>query len=165
MTTTAFAVDGGTQTAWSSATSARLSDNVYASATMVPNATTQYLVALTYGITLPPDATIDGIVVTVERFATQGLATADHALYLVKNTQIQTAGDNKAAVGILWPSADATVSYGGPADTWGNTWTAADINAGFGVAFAARYTGQTGTEQARVDAIGVTIHYSGVVCQ
>jgi hypothetical protein len=165
VTTSAISVDGGSTASWSGANNARLSDTSYASATMVPNATSQYLVALSFGITLPPTATIDGIQVTVDRSATQGLATTDHAVYLVKNTQIQIAGDNKAAAGVLWPSAEASVSYGGSTDTWGNTWTPSEINAGFGVAFAARYTGQTGSEQARVDAISVTIHYSGVVCQ
>jgi hypothetical protein len=76
-----------------------------------------------------------------------------------------TAG-NRAAVGIIWPTTLETVTYGGPTDKWGGEWTPADINAGgFGVALAATYTGQTGSEQARVNSILVTVHYSGVVCQ
>jgi hypothetical protein len=163
VTTNAFSVDGGTQVSWSSPTSARLSDNSFAIATMGPDTTTQYLVALTFGITIPAGAVIDGIVVNVERSTSVGLATVDQAVYLVKNTQILSAGDNKAVAGI-WPSAETTATYGGASDKWGTTWAASDINAGFGVAFAARYSGQTGSEQARVDAISVTIHYSGATC-
>jgi hypothetical protein len=165
VTTSAIPLDGGAQTSWISAPNARASDNTYATASMAPNQTTQYLVALSFNLGLPPNAVIEGIVVQVERSSSAGLATADAAVYLVKNTQIQTAGENKAQTGVVWPVTEATVSYGGPTDKWGNTWTAADINAGgFGVAFAATYTGQTGSEQARVDSIRVVVHYSGVTC-
>jgi hypothetical protein len=164
VTTSGFVVDGGTQTAWSSASNARLDDNSYSSVTMLPSSTSQYLVALSFGITLPASATINGIQVEVSRSATVGLATTDYAVHLVKNTQIQSAADNKA-LATVWSSTETVATYGGPTDTWGNTWTGADINAGFGVAFAARYTGQTGSEQARVDAIAVKISYSGVICQ
>lgn len=165
VTTAVITLDGGSQTNWSNATGARLTDTSYANATMIPGATTQYLVALSFGTMLPAGAIIDGITVNVDRYSSAGLATVDYAVQLVKGTQIQTAGDNKAAVG-NWPSAKATATYGGPTDKWGSTWTAADVSAGgFGVALAATYNGQTGTEQARVDSIRVTVHYSGVVCQ
>jgi hypothetical protein len=165
VSTSAFTLDGGTPTAWNNATNARLSDNSYAYATLVTGSVTQYLVALNFGITLPANAIVDGIEVVVERNSTQGLATTDAAVYLVKNTAVQTAAANKADLALVWPSAESPVTYGGANDKWGNTWTAADLNAGFGVAFAARYTGMTGTEQARVDSIGVIVHYSGIVCQ
>jgi len=166
VTTAAISLDGGTQTTWSNATGARLTDTAYASASMLAGATTQYLVALSFGTALPAGATVDGITVDVDRYSSAGLATADYAVRLVKGTQIQTAGDNKAVTALNWPAAKATATYGGPTDKWGSTWTAADINAGgFGVAFAAAYTGQTGSEQARVDSIRVTVHYSGVPCQ
>ena len=72
--------------------------------------------------------------------------------------------DNKAMPGV-WSVAETTQTYGGPSDLWGSTWTPAEINAGgFGVAFAATYTGATGSEAARVDAIRVTVHYAGLAC-
>lgn len=131
---------------------------------MVPGSTSQFLVALSFGVTLPPSAIIDGIQVEVSRSSSVGLATTDYAVHLVKGTQIQLLADNKAS-STIWSTTETIATYGGPTDKWGNTWTGADINAGFGVAFAARYTGQTGSEQARVDAIAVKISYSGVVCQ
>lgn len=166
VTTAIIQLDGGSQQSWSNAAGARTSDSSYASASMTVGSTTQYLVALSYGATLPAGATVDGITVEIERSATAGLATSDYAVHLVKGTQIQSAADNKANVGLNWPTTEATATYGGPTDKWGNTWTAADINAGgFGVALSARYTGATGSEQARVDAIRVTVAYSGVNCQ
>lgn len=143
-----------------------MSDDKFATATLGVGSTTQYLVALSYGAALPAGATVDGIVVDVERSSANGLGTVDNAVHIVKNTQIQSAGENKAAPAVLWPTIEATATYGGPTDKWGTTWTAAEINAGgFGVALSARYTGGVGSEQARVDAIRITVHYSGVVCQ
>ena len=140
VTTAAISLDGGSQTTWSNATGARLTDTAYASASMMAGATTQYLVALSFGTTLPAGATVDGITVDVDRYSSAGLATADYAVRLVKGTQIQIAGDNKAVTALNWPAAKATATYGGPTDKWGSVWTAAEINAGgFGVAFAATY--------------------------
>jgi hypothetical protein len=160
-----ISLDGGTQATWNSTTSARVSDNSYASALMNPNTTTQYLVALSYGAALPATAIVDGITVTIERSSSAGIATSDYAVQLVKGTTIQIAGDNKASA-VTWPSVETTVTYGGPTDKWGSTWTPADINAGgFGVALSARYTSNlTTNEQARVDSIKVTVHYSGITC-
>jgi hypothetical protein len=164
-TNSSIGIDAGAPLAWTSPSLAHLSDNSYATATMVPGTVTQYLVSESFGITLPVGATIDGIQVTVERSATGGLSTTDQAVYLIKGTNIQTAGDNKADLVTVWGTADSSINYGGPADKWGSTWTAADITSGgFGVAFAARYTGATGSEVARVDAISVTISYSGIIC-
>jgi hypothetical protein len=164
VSTATISIDGGSVASWSSATSARVSDNSYASAQMGSGVTTQYLVALSYGAALPANAVVDGITVAIERSSTSGIATSDYAVQLIKTAQIQMAGDNKAAAGI-WPLAESTATYGGPTDKWGNTWTAADINAGgFGVALSAKFTSNLGSEQARVDSIKVTVHYSGITC-
>lgn len=164
MTTATIAVEAGTTPNWSSPTNARVSDNSVATAPMTVGATTQYLVALSFNASVPAGATIAGITVQVERASTAGLATADNAVYLVKGTTIQVAGENKAAAG-AWPVTETTATYGGPTDLWGNTWTVADVNAGgFGVAFSATYTGVNGNESARVDSIRVTVHFTGVPC-
>jgi hypothetical protein len=166
ISTASVTLDGGSQTSWIGNANARVSDNNYATASMMSGVTTQYLVALTYGAALPATAIVDGIVVDIERSSTGAIATTDYAVQLVKNATIQMAGDNKAAALVVWPIAEATRSYGSPTDKWGNTWTAADINAGgFGVAVAASFpVNAVGNETARVDSIKVTIHYSGVVC-
>lgn len=164
VSTSIIPLDGGTQVSWSNPAGARTSDSSYASAPMATGAQTQFLVALSYGATLPATAVVDGITVQVERSATGGIATVDNAVHLVKNTQILSAADNKAS-NLTWGAAETTVSYGGPTDKWGSTWTAAEINqGGFGVAFSAKYIGVNGNETARVDAIRVTVHYSGVAC-
>ncbi|MBS2016300.1 MAG: hypothetical protein JST00_25680 [Deltaproteobacteria bacterium] len=162
--TASVTLEAGAASSWSSTNNARVSDNANASTTLSVGSTSGYLVTLSYDAKVPAGATIAGITVQVERSSSAGLATTDYAVRLVKGTQILSAADNKAAPG-TWPVGETTVTYGGPTDLWGSTWTPAEVNAGgFGVAFAVTYTGSTGTEQARVDAVRVTVHYTGVVC-
>jgi len=164
VSTATVTLEAGAQQVWSSTTNARLSDNRYATATMSPSTATQYLVMLGYGFTIPDSAKIEGITVQVERSSSLALATKDHRIHLVKEAQVQTSAANRANGG-LWPVTEETVVYGDPTDTWTNTWTPAEINAGgFGVAISAQYTGTTGSEQARIDAVQVTIHYSNAAC-
>lgn len=166
--TAAITVDAGITTAWSGATGVYTSDNAFASSALSANATTQYLLSVGYGFTLPASATITGIQVEVERSASPGLAAiVDNAVYLVKApAAIQTAGANLANTGTGWSNTETTVVYGGPTELWGNTWTVADINsAGFGVAFSARYIGASSSDSARIDNIRVTVFFTGVTCQ
>jgi hypothetical protein len=59
----------------------------------------------------------------------------DNAVYLL-NANVITG--NNYATSISWPVTDAYVTYGGPADTWGRVWSAAEINStGFGSALSA----------------------------
>jgi hypothetical protein len=58
----------------------------------------------------------------------------------------------------LWQTNDKVVTHGGSADLWGDTWTAADVNASnFGVAISA--TDGTAT-LALVDHITMTVYYT-----
>src|SRR5690606_22873191 len=58
-----------------------------------------------------------------------------------------------------WPTADEVATYGGPADLWGESWTAADINAAdFGLVVAATNDGSGNAGQARVDCVTITIY-------
>ena len=79
---------------------------------------------------------------------------ADSVVKLVKAGAV--VGDSKAA-STKWPSSDVSVDYGGSADLWGTTLTAAEVNASdFGVVLSAAVTGGT----ARVDRIAVTVFFS-----
>lgn len=63
--------------------------------------------------------------------------------------------DNRATA-TLWPASDTYVSYGGPADLWGRTWTPEEINdSNFGVAISAQFAGT-----ASVDHIRITVTYT-----
>lgn len=69
-------------------------------------------------------------------------------------------GNDKAAAGVEWPTADAYATYGGAGDLWGTTWTVGDINnTGFGGAISTII--QNGT--ATVDHMRISVFTSSVL--
>lgn len=122
---------------------------------------THYLKGTGLGFAVPSDATIDGIVLEVERRATgSGSATTDSSVRLLKAGS--PTGQNKAS-GAVWPTTDGTATYGSPTDLWGTTWTPAEVNAGdFGAVLSA--TNPSAANAAlRVDFLRVTVHYTEAV--
>jgi hypothetical protein len=69
-------------------------------------------------------------------------------------------GANRARSG-AWPTSLTYVTYGGPNDDWGRTWTPADVTASdFGISILPRYTDTSGNDRAHVDAVRATVFYS-----
>lgn len=151
-------------TAWVNPTSAKASDNNRATLASGSNATkeSQYLLVKKLGFALPEAASVQGIVVGVERMASDasffGHAT-DVAAKIVKGGVIGST--NKAAAG-SWPTSEAVQNYGASDDLWGETWMATDINAeGFGFALRVKAVSTSLSScTASVDAITVTVYYT-----
>lgn len=141
--------------AWNNPSEALASDDVYATRTLFSGQTTQYLELTGFGFSIPGGAPISGIVVEVER-SDGGVSTVkDHTVQLLKGGA--AAGDNKAT-GATWPGSDATATYGGASDLWGESWTDSDVNASnFGVRIRAQCT--SGNGAPRVDLVAVTVYY------
>ena len=121
--------------------------------------TTNYLKATNFGLSVPTDATIDGILVDVEkRSDADGNDTvSDAAARIVKGGTIGTTDKSKA--GNWGTSNDYIVTYGSPIEKWGLTWTPSDINASnFGFAIAATVGTPGGAPD--VDMIRVNVHYT-----
>ena len=124
--------------------------------------TTNYLQGTSFGFNIPSGATINGIQVSINRFASVSAGSdnvQDNVVSLIKAGTV--TGDNKSAAG-NWATATTTVaSYGGASDLWGTTWTPAQINASdFGVALSVNITRDNGTVTASVDYISVTVSYT-----
>lgn len=126
--------------AWSGLSSAYASDNVSATTSMVASFGTRYADIVffkTFGFTIPSGATIDGIKVGFERYATWTYFldyAYDNVVYLVKNGTVE----GNTPSGEVWTGSEATQVYGSATDKWGGTWTASDINnANFGVQLGA----------------------------
>lgn len=114
------------------------------------------LKAQNFGFTIPAGATIDGIVVEIERGNAAG-AASDNEVRLYDSTGT-LVGDNKAAAGD-WPAAGTIATYGGSTDTWNAALDEVDINdADFGVAFIAN--ADAANTDITVDFIRVTVHYT-----
>jgi cysteine-rich repeat protein len=144
----------GTQP-WGSPSQATSSDDLYAFAAVGTGTPSHYLAASNFGFALPPTAVVLGIRADVERRAIGGIAT-DNAVRIIKGGVI---GATDRSLGGSWPATDTVVSYGGASDLWGETWTAANINAaGFGVAISAKDS--ISGALAQVDAMSITVFYS-----
>jgi hypothetical protein len=117
-----------------------------------------FLLVTDFGLTIPSRAVVRGIQFEVHLNSDSGLA-ADDTIEVVRGGS--PAGANRAGTG-PWPTALTYVTYGGPDDTWGLSWTATDVAASdFGIAIRPRYTDTAGNERAHVDAVRATVFYSG----
>ncbi len=153
---------------FSSPGDAASSDNSSSSASAtisILSGNTNYLKATGFNFAMPSTASICGIMVEVEKSASNisVLATVtDNSVGLVKGGIIT---GNNYATGTDWSSTENYYSYGGPSDLWGTTWTPAEINAtDFGLVFSAHIIGLvTLLPSARIDHIRVTVYYNIVL--
>ena len=131
----------------------------YASVTLRRLVISNYLKGTQYGFNIPLDAAIAGIEVIVNRYANPPTTSvSDYEVRVLKAGA--PVGDNKANA-TPWPNTLTAVTYGGPTDLWGTTWTPAEINAvDFGAAVSAhRDNNGNSNRNAVVDTIQVTVYY------
>jgi len=129
----------------------------YATQNLASNSTTHYLKATNYGFAIPIGATINGITVVINRQVASTSNMFDNVVSLLK-AGVVTGSNLKS--GNAWPNTFGTATYGGAANLWGTTWTAADINAAnFGVVLSG--TSNSGsTRQVDVDYMQITVTYT-----
>jgi MSHA biogenesis protein MshQ len=142
-------------------TNVNLNDTLYATATMLLPATSNYLNCTGYNFSaVPTGATITGITVTVVRKASLLSSARDAFVYLIKDVAgagvIQTAFNGATATN--YTTTDVAEAHGGGNILWGTTWTDADVKAvNFGVAFSA-VANLVGT--ISVNHVQVRVHYT-----
>lgn len=152
--------------AWTTPSNAATSNNTRTSIYLGSTGTqlSHFLKATGFGFSIPSGATIDGVLVEVERSDGTfggGATSKDHTVKLYKGGTIQ--GTNKADTSTAWPSADTIASYGGAADLWGSAWTDTDINDsgfGVGVAITQNVPSKGPSTNAQVDHIRITVYYT-----
>ena len=107
---------------------------------------------------IPDDAVVTGIEFRVRRATLSGNAV-DDAVQVLRDGE--PAGSNLARSD-AWPTALDVATYGGAYETWGLTWTAADVRAlRFGVSIAPKYTGPVdGNERAYIDSVRLAVFYA-----
>jgi len=133
----------------------------YATASLTTSATSEYLEGTNYGFSIPTNATIEGIQVTIRRKSSSsygGNSVNDVTVRLIKGGSI--TGDNKAT-STDWPTSFGTASYGSASDLWGTTWTPDDINSSnFGAALSVVNQSSYGSRTATVDYMQITVTYT-----
>lgn len=144
--------------AWANPGNAAASDNSRATAELKSGSGQSHLLKATnFGFSIPAGATINGIVVDLERSRTGTLNCQDLRVSLYRAGVLQAA--NRASTA-LWGTADTTESHGGAADLWSASWTPSDINnSGFGA--GAQAVRNSGTGNAQIDFISITVTYTG----
>lgn len=106
--------------------------------------------------TIPTDATIDGMVVEIDRRCFAGSA-ADFRVQFTDNISA-LIGNNKASAS-AWPGSSTVATYGSSSDVWGTSLAAADFNGGdFRVALSVSAT--SANTDIGVDFIRLTVHYT-----
>ncbi len=151
--------------AWGNPDSAAADDGVEASRGFRndPGGTTNYLASSNHNFSIPVNATINGVTLTIDRrhvvpaFPASGNVT-ETEIKLIKAGSIQST--NRSA-GSTWDNF-ASGPKGGSTDLWGTTWTPSDINnAGFGAAIQASINGDnTNITTAYVDSMSIKVDYS-----
>jgi hypothetical protein len=111
-----------------------------------------------FAINLPASAIIEGLQFDVRRNADDGFAI-DDVIHVVDHGQAVGTDHSQDAP---WPRTLGYASYGGPNDTWGMTWRAADLRSGdFGISVTPRYTGpEAGNDRAHIDSARLTVFYT-----
>lgn len=153
--------------AWSNPGNAAASDN--SRATFTSTGSSNYLKATNFGFSIPAGATIDGIVVEVERSANLsgtgggGARIEDLIAKLVVGGTV--SGTSKAVGGSAnrWPltASEAYKTFGASNDLWGLTLSVSDVNASnFGFVLQATGNLQDGSEIGSVDHIRMTVYYT-----
>ena len=141
--------------AWVNPNNAKVSDNVYATAYFDEVSISHYLKATNFGFSIPTGATINGILVEIERRDLDERAT-DSSVKIIK-ADGSIGSENKADTVNRWPFSDTYKAYGGATDLWSETWTPEDINdTDFGVVLSTI----GGFTAADVDHIRITVYYT-----
>lgn len=147
---------------WSNPSNITASDNSYATVSNGAGSTSHYLKGTNFGFSIPDGATIDGILVEIERsiLTTAGAkSVTDSAIRIVKADG--SIGTTNKSAGATWTTTDTYASYGGSSDLWGETWTAQNINdVDFGAVLAVVTAADVGTATAQVDHMRITVYYT-----
>ena len=130
------------------------------------NSVTGTLQGTNFGFAIPQGATINGIQVSIKRFASTSTANnnvKDNSIRLIDKDGV-VVGSNHAISATNWLTANTTiVTYGSATDNWGiNTWERTDINdSNFGISLSSTIYAQfSATVTASVDYMKITVFYT-----
>jgi hypothetical protein len=152
---------------WTNPTNVYLSDNVYTTVVCPARNVrdTSNHISTGFGFTIPTGATINGIMVEVERkksTAVAGTSCFDNNISLTKDGASSTGStvDTNA-----WSTTEQYQTFGDATDLWNTTWTPAEVNdANFGFMFSAVLAGSaTSGITASVDHVRITVYYTAAV--
>ena len=135
----------------------QINDGQYSQVSLSNGQISRYLRAGNFGFAVPANSVINGIEVRIHRMGNiSSGGIIDNVVTLVKGTAI--VGANKANTGTIWNTSFETITYGGPTDLWGTTWTADEINSVLATQISVRSTANS--RVAYVDNIRITVYFT-----
>lgn len=135
-------------------------DGIPAKAELGPGVVSHYVKFTNLGLAIPSASTVLGItaVVTIFNFGASTSRLKDVRARIIKAGVVKEAVDRARAETLAIGPVDVT--YGGPSDLFGLSWTPAEINASnFGLALALEGTG-SGTAKAQIYNAVIKVAYS-----
>lgn len=120
------------------------------------NTATYFLKNQQYAHSIPAGNNIDGIEVLVERAG--GTNYSDYEVKISGGPGLSVS--KTADIGASW-STGGVATYGGPTDTWGLSWTIADIESTlFSTYVSVTGTAPTNLANAEIDYVQTIVYYS-----
>lgn len=145
---------------WATPNNTFSSDNSYSTRSVSGASSTGILEVSNFGFSIPSGAVIYGIIIEIERKASNTTGSPRDAAIRLKKTAGTAVGDELAS-GSTWPTSDAYATYGTSTTLHGTTWTDAEINAiTFGVMISGQRNAGKGSTTFSVDHVRITVHYT-----
>lgn len=115
-----------------------------------------YIIFENFGLSVPQEATVEGIEVVVIRRSHQAARLSDRSVRLIRNGRL-VGQDQRSSE--PWEENWEAVYYGGEDQTWGSAWVPTLVNSSqFGVAISVEQLG--GSSRAEIDEVLITVYYS-----
>ena len=148
----------GASNVWNNPTNVNANDNSYTTSTISSGGNSAILSATNFGFAIPSNATINGVQVTIGRFASTAGQMSDNTVQLIVGG---IATGNNSPLGGTWPNTETPANYGATNSIWGlASLTPSQVNASnFGVELIVHNT-NGGSRTASVDYIQITITYT-----
>lgn len=142
---------------WTNTSSALVIDGTSAGTQSLPaTKISKYLKLSGFNFSIPSEATIVGIKVSVVRRGTSSLIK-DNSIILIGgsgNSEDKVSSD-------AWPTKLTSVIYGGATDTWNIAWTSAQINnSAFGLEISVQNTDSNSGHDAYIDGATIVVYYT-----
>ena len=142
---------------WSNISNMEANDGSVSTIVLSEGELSQFFWAKDFNFGISPLATIDGIVFSMERFASSSNSIRDNGLHLYTNSLL--ISDNKSA-SAYWSTSNGVETFGSPSDLWGRV---GGISAELVNSLEFRYRCSSagyGSNTGSVDYVEATVYYS-----
>ena len=151
---------GGGSSTWTDPNNITASDNSYAVIPGPHGFSSTDLDCTNFGFNIPTGSTINGISVHIERYA--GGQVSDTSIKLLNGDGAGGESAQDKSTGAAWSATEGVVTFGGSNETWGESWTASDINSSsFGVRLqCGGDTTYYDTDSAYLANVQITVYFA-----